>query len=264
MIPKIIHYCWFGNGEMPEQDKQNIEMWKILCPDYEIKRWDESNYDINKCLYMKQAYEEKKMGFVPDFARLDIIYNYGGFYFDTDVELIKNLDILLNEHAVMGFESTDKINHGHGFGAEPHNELIKELMEVYDRLSFRNNDGSLNLTPSPTYITDFLKAKGVNLNNTEQYVEGVHILPTEYFCPKNMYSGNVDLTKNTISIHHFNMSWGDDEKLRQIQKVKKLSKFFGVSVSYNMVEFSDNFKNYGMKKAANIIFNKVKKRIRNI
>ena len=261
MIPKIIHYCWFGKGEIPDRDKQNIAKWTSLCPDYEIKRWDESNYDISKCEYMKQAYDANKLGFVPDYARLDIIYNYGGFYFDTDVELVKNLDMLLNEHAVMGFESENMINHGHGFAAEPQNGLIKELRDSYHNLKFVNPDGSLNLTPSPKYITDFLEHKGVVLNNTEQYVCGVHIFPKDYFCPKNMYSAKINVTKNTIAIHHFNMSWGDDEKLRRLAKVKKLSRFLGVSIAYNLVEFSANLKERGIGVAVEVIVKKLKRRV---
>ena len=105
MIPKIIHYCWFGGAELPEKDRKCIESWKKFCPDYQIIEWNENNYDVTKNTYMYQAYQAKKWGFVPDYARLDIIYQHGGIYLDTDVELVKNLDSLLENDAFMGFVS---------------------------------------------------------------------------------------------------------------------------------------------------------------
>ena len=117
MIPKKIHYCWFGSGELPDKDKKNIENWKKLCPDYEIIRWDESNYDYKKNKYMKQAYKSKKWGFVPDYARLDILYHHGGIYLDTDVELVRNLDILRYQRAFCGVEKWGNINLGGCSGA---------------------------------------------------------------------------------------------------------------------------------------------------
>ena len=127
MIPKKIHYCWFGNNPLPEKDRKCIESWKKYCPNYEIIRHDENNYDISKNKYMKQAYESKKWGFVPDYARLDIIYNEGGIYLDTDVELTKNLDELLKYDAYMGFEDDIHVSPGLGFGAIKHHEGIKKL-----------------------------------------------------------------------------------------------------------------------------------------
>ena len=128
MIPKIIHYCWFGGNEIPENDKKCIESWKKYCPDYKIIRWDESNYDYKKNSYMREAYEAKKWGFVPDYARLDIIYNYGGIYLDTDVELLKSLDEILDCEGFFGFESENLVNLGLGFGAVKGNEIIRDMM----------------------------------------------------------------------------------------------------------------------------------------
>ena len=258
MIPKIIHYCWFGGGDLPEKDKNNIEQWKKMCPDFEIKRWDESNYDVKKNNYMYQAYCNKKLGFVTDYARLDIIYEYGGFYFDTDVEIVKNLDVLVNEKCVMGFESEKQINHGHGFAAEPHNETIKSLRDTYDSLSFVKDDGSLNLIASPKYISDFMRERGVIMNNKEQRVGDVLVLPTEYFCPKNIFTGKVLKTSKTISIHHFNMSWMDDVELKKMAKIKRLSKYIGKTFAYNIIEFQYNAKEKGLKYATQFIYKKIK------
>lgn len=260
MIPRIIHYCWFGGRELPERDKKNIEQWKRLCPEFEIKRWDESNYDIKKNKYMWQAYCNHKLGFVPDYARLDIIYDYGGFYFDTDVELIKNLECLIDEKCIMGFESVDRINHGHGFASEPKNEIIRELRDTYESISFVNDDGTLNLTASPAYISRFMEKKGVVLNNTEQIVDNIHVVPTDFFCPKNMFTGKINITKNTVSIHHFNMSWMDDQELKKMNAIKTMSKYLGKTVAYNVVEFYYNIKNKGLKEASVIICNKMTNR----
>ena len=227
MIPKKIHYCWFGSGELPDKDKKNIENWKKLCPDYEIIRWDESNYDYKKNKYMKQAYKSKKWGFVPDYARLDIIYRYGGFYFDTDVELLKPLDEFLNYTGVMGFEDGYHVNGGHGFGAEPGNKLIKDLRDFYNDRSFIADNGEPDLTPSPIYITQVLLSKGLVQNNMEQIVDGVTVFPKEYFCPKDVDTFNVEITEKTISIHHFNSTWHTPKMQKQKKRTILIRRIFG-------------------------------------
>ena len=186
MIPKIIHYCWVGNKSKPQSVLYCIESWKKFCPDYEIREWNESNYDFNKNVYMKQAYEAKKWGFVPDYARLDIVYQYGGIYLDTDVELIKGLDKLLNQTAFMGFENTGDgeffVNCGHGFGAEPHHDIIRAARDLYDDVQFLKEDGTYNLVPSPNYTTQTLKKYGLIQENKDQnlpdmtvYLSLIHI-----------------------------------------------------------------------------------------
>lgn len=207
MIPKKIHYCWFGGNPLPKKDRKCIESWKKYCPDYEIIEWNESNYDLNKNRYMADAYKERKWGFVPDYARFDIIYNHGGFYLDTDVELIKSLDILRENHAYMGFEGEIWVNGGIGFGAEEGHSVIKGLRDIYDSLSFYQNDGTLNLKPSPYYITDYLESIGLVRDNSEQIINGLHIYPTDYFAAKDYDTGKIYKTSNTISIHQYNASW---------------------------------------------------------
>ena len=137
MIPKVIHYFWFGEQPLTDLAKKCIDSWKKYCPDYEIKLWNEQNYDISKNQYMLQTYKSKKYGFTVDFARLDIIYTYGGIYLDTDVELLKSLDDILNDKCFMGFESNENVALGLGFGAEAGNEIIYSLMHVYDDLNFK-------------------------------------------------------------------------------------------------------------------------------
>lgn len=151
-IPKIIHYCWFGGKKMPDCNRRMIEGWKRLCPDFEIKEWNESNYDIRKNTYMREAYEAHKWGFVPDYARADIVYEHGGIYLDTDVELLKSLDDLLNQPAFCGFENMSHVNLGQGFGAIPKHPIIKAVRDFYEGKHFLRSDQSYNMIPSPRII----------------------------------------------------------------------------------------------------------------
>ncbi len=218
MIPKIIHYCWLGGAEKPESVLRCIKSWQKCCPDYEIIEWNESNLDLDLSLYAKQAYEAKAWGFVPDPLRLWIIYTYGGFYLDTDVQLIRSLDGLLTEKCFVGFEEGRLdlglyVAMGLGFGAEAGNSFIKEHFELYDNLSFINADGSYNKIPSPKFSTDLLKSKGLNnkINQTQKVGE-VSVYATEYFCPKSFETGISNITENTYSIHHYDASWFTDEQ----------------------------------------------------
>lgn len=221
MIPKIIHYCWFGGNPIPEKDQKCINSWKKYCPDYEIVEWNEKNYDLNKNKYMMQAYKEQKWGFVPDYARFDIIYTQGGFYLDTDVELVKSLDELRNNNGYMGFEGKIWVNGGIGFGAEAGNKTIKGLRDMHDELSFYQKDGTLNLKPSPYYITEFLESKGLQRNDKEQIVEELKIYPSDFFAAKDYETGKLHLTENTVSIHQYNASWMSPRKKRA-RKIKRL------------------------------------------
>ena len=207
MIPKKIHYCWFGGNPLPEKDKKCIESWKKFCPDYQIIRWDESNYDVNKNLYMQQAYNAKKWGFVPDFARLDIIYSEGGIYLDTDVEIIKSLNDLLDNEAFMGFESGEAVNPGLGFGAVCHHHAILELMNIYSERKFIGEDGSYDMTPNPILNTEKMKEFGCVINDRFQIVNGITVYPSDFFCPKDYVTGKLSLTENSHMIHHYNASW---------------------------------------------------------
>lgn len=207
MIPKLIHYCWFGGNSMSKSDMKCIESWGKFCPDYEIKRWDESNYDVKKNIFMYQAYQKKKWAFVSDYARLDIVYQNGGIYLDTDVEIIKSFDLLLENKAVMGFEDGEHVSTGLIIGAEKNHSTIKEIMSIYDTRKFVRDDGSLDMTPSPIMNTKFLQSKGCKPNNKKQSVSGITIYPTEYFCPKDYQTGILNVTEKTYSVHWFHASW---------------------------------------------------------
>lgn len=238
MIPKIIHYCWFGHGEIPEKDKKCIESWKRMCPDYEIKQWNESNYDITKNTYMEEAYKAKKWGFVPDYARLDIIYEHGGFYLDTDVELIKNLDDLLNSKAIMGFEDGCHVSPGLIIAAEPKHPTICDIMRIYENRHFIKSDGSFDLTPSPIMNTNYLINQGLKQNNKKQTVKDITIYPTDYFCPKDYQTGKLNKTDNTYSIHWFNASWQTPHQKRML-KVRRL---IGNDLYFKMVDIKNKIK----------------------
>ena len=224
MIPKIIHYCWIGNNPLPPLAQKCIASWQRIMPDYEIKRWDETNYDFKKNKFMANAYKQKKWGFVPDYARLDIIYNHGGIYLDTDVEVLKRFDEFLKYPAFCGFESEHFVNFGLGFGAEKGNKVIKTLMEYYETENITLKEdivkkGALYINmPIREYekkglvISPFLQTQnlmenfGLKQNNTRQSLEGIEIFPTSYFCPRNKYNVPVK-TKEAYSVHHFMGSW---------------------------------------------------------
>lgn len=231
IIPKIIHYCWIGPSPKPESVLYCIETWRKFCPDYEIKEWNETNYDFKKNRYMKQAYGAKKWGFVPDYARLDIIYQYGGIYLDTDVELVRSFDPLLNQEAFMGFENTGDgevfVNCGHGFGAVAHHKIIKSARDLYEHLEFVKENGELNLLASPHYTTQTLRQFGLVQENREQRLPGMTVYASDVLCPKNFRTGEINLTKNTVSIHHFTASWMDDKIKAELARRQRLEKKFG-------------------------------------
>jgi len=210
-IPKIIHYCWFGKTEIPSHLKKCIESWKKYCLDYEIIRWDESNYDVSKNQYMKEAYENRKWGFVPDYARIDIVYQYGGIYLDTDVEIIKSFDDLLCSSSFFGYVDMRDVNLGQGFGAEKGNLLLDEMKEYYQDKKFVNLNGSLNLKTCVEYQRPVLKKWGFHLNGEQEVISGNVIYPREVFNPLGRLGVNTLFTECTHSIHHADMSWETEQ-----------------------------------------------------
>lgn len=216
-IPKKIHYCWFGKNPMPELALKCIESWKKFCPDYEIIKWNEENFDYSKNRYAKEAYEMGKWAFVTDFARLEIIYEHGGIYLDTDVELLKSFDDLLEYEGFMGFQEGNRIATGLGFGAEAHHPLIKELLKDYENIPFILEDGSYDKTACPERNRVALLRLGLNENNEKQVVNGISMFPSDYFSPVNYYTGKMKITSNTYSIHHYAASWLDEKERRSLR-----------------------------------------------
>lgn len=209
-IPKKIHYCWFGNKEMPYNLKKNVEEWQEKCPDYKIIRWDEKNYDVSKNMYMKQAYEAGKWGFVPDYARLDIIANEGGIYLDTDVKIIKPLDDLLRCYSFMGYVDNVMVALGLGFGAVCNNPLICEMRDYYNDKHFIKKDGSLDMRACVEYQYPVLKKWGYKMNNTQQEIDGNIVYPSEVLNPLGKVKFHTCFTENTHTVHDAQISWEDD------------------------------------------------------
>jgi hypothetical protein len=226
IIPKVIHYCWFGGNPIPDNCKAWVESWHKFCPDYEIVEWNESNYDVSKNKFMLQAYEQKKWGFVSDYARLDIIYNHGGIYFDTDVELISGFDELLYQKGFAGFERDEYVNFGVGFGAVAGLPIIKEISDIYESLQFVNDDGSLNMVRCPEIQTNVLLRHGLKRNGEYQVVDGMAVFPEKMFCGKNQITRKLMLKPYSKSIHHFDASWMDTEYRQRMKEKEKLVELF--------------------------------------
>ena len=215
MIPKIIHYCWFGGKPLPNSVKKCIKSWKKFCPDYEIIEWNESNYDVNKIPFIQQAYQAKKYAFVSDYARLDIIHSEGGIYLDTDVELLKNLDPLLVNQCFLAMELPGLVATGLGFGAQKGHWFLKENIGFYHKLNFDAN----NIITCVNITTDLLKKYDLTSDNSKQTLKDMIILPTEYFCPMNYQTKEIKITEKTYSIHHYDASWQSNTmKLKTLLK----------------------------------------------
>ena len=209
-IPKVIHYCWFGHDPKPKLAEKCIKSWKKKCPDYKIIEWNEDNFDLSACpLYVRQAYEAKKWAFVTDYVRLKVVYDHGGIYMDTDVELKKSLDPLLTHQAYFGFEDGVHIATGLGFGAEKGNEVVRCMLSDYDNAQFFQADGSILYVTCPARNTtsiQHLLDTGENRNGIVS-IPGAVIYPTEFFCPLNWKTRELSITDNTYSILWYDASW---------------------------------------------------------
>lgn len=220
MIPKKIHYCWFGGNPKPKLAKKCFRSWKKYCPGYEIIEWNEDNYDLSAApLYVRQAYEAKKWAFVTDYVRLQVVYDQGGIYLDTDVELRKPLDHLMENRAWFGFEDGIRVNTGCGFGAEAGHPILKEIMEDYWDIPFILEDGSYDILSCPIRNIGAFLRRGLMQDNSQQVLEGdIRILPSDYLNPKDWKTGEIHITENTLSIHHFGASWYTPEMMRKLRK----------------------------------------------
>lgn len=208
MIPKKIHYCWFGRGQMPDLAVMCVNSWKKYLPDYEIVLWNEDNFDINSNKYVKEAYESKKYAFVTDYVRLYALYHHGGIYMDTDVEVLRSLDAFLENSFFIGCEKDDLIQTGL-IGSQPNNKIIKRILSYYDDKKFILENGSLNLLSNPQIFTPILSEEyGWIPQNTYQTLsDGIVVYPIDYFCAKDWNTGVINISENTHAIHHFSGSW---------------------------------------------------------
>ena len=205
MIPKTIHYCWFGGNNLPEDAKKCINSWKKYLPDFDIKEWNESNFDIECCEYVKQAYKMKKWAFVSDYARFWILYHYGGLYFDTDVEIIKDMHSIIERGAFMGCETINKCAPGLGLGVNPGLGLYKEILDYYQELHFDMKNGITETVVDHT--THILKKHGWEGNGSVELIDGIYVYPPEYFCPMDYTTGSLNITDHTYAIHWYSASW---------------------------------------------------------
>ena len=263
-IPKIIHYCWFGKGEKSILVKKCIESWKRKCPDYEIIEWNENNFNINLNKYVYEAYINKKWAFVSDYVRIYALYNNGGIYLDTDVEIIKRTDDFLDNNVFLGFESYDKISTGI-IGAEKGNVFIKKILDSYNERHFVLENKKCDLTTNVELITKIAVEEGVVLNNTSQKVNGISIYPIETFSPKDNETGDINITKNTYTIHYFSGSWLPKIEVFFIKMQNKLSKIFNpknakkivdiISLPYRVLK---KIKNNGWRETMSLIKKKIK------
>lgn len=231
LIPKKLHYMWLGGKPVPENLEKCIESWKKYCPDYEIIEWNENNYDLEKHPYMKQAYEAGAYGFVPDYARLDIIYREGGIYLDTDVELRRNIDGLLCQEAFCGVEKWQTVNFGGLGGAVKGHPMIKKFLDARREVHFVNPDGSQNRNTCGFYDTRVAIREGYKISGKTQFVNGMNIYAYDYFHPYDYMSGVIDETEHTYSVHWFNGGWLDgDMKKANEESERKYSDLYLLAV----------------------------------
>lgn len=219
-IPKVIHYIWFGGKPLPKSAERCIASWRKFFPDYEIKRWDESNYDVNKIPYTRDAYKAGKYAFVSDYARFDILYHEGGLYFDTDVEVIRPMYDIIVAGSFMGCENVYNenptseelknglgVNPGVGFGCCPGLNLFRDVLEMYKGLSFQNARVKSSPETVVVHLKRLLELKGLQYIGGVQELAEIRIYPSDFFSPISTIDGRLRITDNTRSIHWFDQSW---------------------------------------------------------
>lgn len=231
MIPKMIHYCWFGRNKKSDLAIKCIESWKKYCPDYQIIEWNEDNYDVASApVFVRQALKKKLWAFATDYIRYDVVYRHGGIYLDTDVELVGSLNPFLNDSAFFGFQKKDRftVNSGLGFGAEQGNPFLLELKKVYESSSLII-DGTVNLQTNSSKEESVFIAHGLIPNGKSHVLDNrVQIYAKEYFAPLNNKTGVMDRTEKTVAIHWYGKSWEQSaqkvkQKKKRIHELKRIA-----------------------------------------
>ena len=264
MIPKIIHYCWFGAKEKPEKVKKYISTWKQKCADYQIIEWNEANFDLKQNPYCLDAYKNKEWAFVSDYVRLSVLYEYGGIYMDTDVEAIKKFDDLLQYRLFLGFQHDNQVATG-TIGACAHNEFIKTCLQSYDKREFINKCGDMDLTPNVVMVTNILTSTyGVSLNGKmQEFGNNMILLPHNYLTAKSFETGVVTKDSTTYAIHHFSGSWLTPKQKKYLdfrQRYYSLaSKYFPSIFALNISKFITAYKIGGITQILKQIYNKFMK-----
>jgi len=229
MIPKKIHYCWFGNGKLPEKEQKCIESWRKMLPDYELVCWDENNFDINSTQFTKEAYLAKKYAFVADYVRIFVLKQEGGIYLDTDVEVIRSFDDLLQCAFFSGYETDGVIQTG-VIGCEPNSSFISKIYEYYNNRAFIKPDGTFDQTPNSAIIANLMKKQGISMKNKRHSYQELELYPSDYFCPINQATWEIKVTNNTYCIHYLSGSWlsKKDRLSRQLKTI--IGSVFGYKV----------------------------------
>lgn len=226
-IPKIIHYCWFGEGPLPKHAQKCLQSWSIFAPDYTIMRWDEQNFDVNFTPFTQAAHEAKKYAFVSDVARLHVVYQHGGIYLDVDVELLKPMDELLAYDAFFAFESAEFIATGLGFGSVKQLPLLKQLLENYEHSDFKQELEEDKLVPCPQRDRSVFESFGVVFNGKTQTHHEVIFLEPSSFNPKSPQTGKLSINMHTLAIHHYDMSWMSKNDRRKHVLRHRYHRIFG-------------------------------------
>lgn len=240
MIPKIIHYCWFGRNPLPKTALKCIDSWKKFFPDYEIKEWNEDNFDVHILPYTEEAYKAKKYAFVSDYARLWVLYHYGGIYFDTDVEVIKSMDDILGKGGFMGCEidmdESFSVNPGVGIAIESNHPVYKELLSIYSNLHFYLENGEMNPFAIVRITTTTLLNYGLKKEPTIQDIQGITIYPADYFNPLNDATGQLKISINTRSIHWYSKTWCPTSPFRN-KIIRFCHRYFGINCFASIKQF---------------------------
>lgn len=233
MIPKVIHYCWFGGNPLPKYARKCVASWRKFFPDYEIREWNEDNFDVNMIPYTREAYKDGKYAFVSDFARFYTLYHYGGLYFDTDVEVVKSMDDIVARGAFMGIEQDiDQVvvAPGLGMGAYAGMDLYKRVIDHYVSLNFAEKSESQISGLVVECTTDCLRQLGFVCENRLQQVADVWIYPNDWFNPLDDATGRMTLTDNTRSIHHYSKTWIDNYGPLRIWITRRLHRIFKADI----------------------------------
>lgn len=233
MIPKIIHYCWFGRGDKLALTNKCIKSWEQFMPEYKIIEWNEENFDVNSCNFTKEAYEQKKWAFVSDYARFYILKEYGGIYFDTDLEVLKPFEPLIYNDVFFGFESKEFLSTA-AIAACPGAKIIKDMVDYYNKLHFKNPDGTLQMLPNPYLVTECVEKYGLKRNGKKQIINNIAIYPQIYFSPNTFGLVWNKVPKNSYALHHFNQSWRIDDS-RNLSTFKGRFRHYCIGILKNTI-----------------------------
>lgn len=234
MIPKIIHYCWFGRSPLPKSAKKCIASWRKYFPDYEIKEWNEDNFDVNIIPFTAEAYAKHKYAFVSDYARFYILFHHGGLYFDTDVKVIRRMDDIIERGSFMGMEQLFGVAPGLGLGAKAGEDIYKEILDYYADLRFLDKDGKPLPGTVVQHTTNVLTRHGMELKPEIQQVAGIWIYPSDYFDPLDDATGRLTVTNNTRSIHLYSKTWVDNYGPLRNWATRLAHRLFGVGAFQKM------------------------------